>query len=84
MFLLSAEWFLANQDEQGGWPVPVQRSIAEQQLVLQAGWHSAMAQGHALSVLSRAYNATKDPRFIEAGKRGLQLFKMVIVIVMTK
>lgn len=30
-----------------------------------------MAQGVALSALARAYNATKDARYLEAGERSL-------------
>uniref|UniRef100_A0A914CSA0 heparosan-N-sulfate-glucuronate 5-epimerase n=1 Tax=Acrobeloides nanus TaxID=290746 RepID=A0A914CSA0_9BILA len=77
MFLRASEWFLKNQDSQGGWAVPVQRTIADNQLVLAAGWHSAMAQGHALSVLTRAFHATQDSRFIEAGEKALHLFNKV-------
>jgi len=34
-----------------------------------------MSQGHALSVLSRAYIQTKDEKYIHAAIKGLQLFK---------
>lgn len=37
--------------------------------VYEKGWISAMAQGHALSCFSRAYYLTKDPKYIEAGKK---------------
>ncbi|VDK32697.1 unnamed protein product [Gongylonema pulchrum] len=74
-FLIAAEWLAVNQDQQGGWPVPVERSIAEKRLVLPAGWHSAMAQGHALSVLVRAYAVTNDTKYLNVAKRALQLFR---------
>ncbi|KIH51688.1 hypothetical protein ANCDUO_18221, partial [Ancylostoma duodenale] len=43
-FLTAADWLITNQDEKGGWAVPVERAIADRRLVLPAGWHSAMAQ----------------------------------------
>jgi len=33
------------------------------------GWVSAMAQGQALSVFSRAYHMTQDPKYLKAGKK---------------
>uniref|UniRef100_A0A183VG95 heparosan-N-sulfate-glucuronate 5-epimerase n=1 Tax=Toxocara canis TaxID=6265 RepID=A0A183VG95_TOXCA len=76
-FLVAADWFISNQDEHGGWPVPVERLIAEKRLVLQAGWHSAMAQGHAFSVLTRAYSITHDLRYLRAALKATLLFKTV-------
>lgn len=73
-FLTAADWFLSNQDEVGGWSVPVERSIAEKRLVLEAGWHSAMAQGHAMSVLTRAYAVTNDTRYLAAANKAAKLF----------
>lgn len=34
-----------------------------------------MAQGHALSVLSRAYSATSDERYLDSGFKALDLFQ---------
>ena len=77
MFLRTSEWFLKNQNDQGGWSVPVMRSIADNKLILPAGWHSAMAQGHALSVLTRAYHLTNDSRFVRAAQKSLNLFTLL-------
>ncbi|MFH4978805.1 hypothetical protein AB6A40_005514 [Gnathostoma spinigerum] len=74
-FFTGAEWLLSNQDSRGGWPVPAERSIADKRLILKAGWHSAMAQGHALSVLTRAYGVTKDEKFLQSAARALALFR---------
>ncbi|KAM3719881.1 D-glucuronyl C5-epimerase [Dirofilaria immitis] len=74
-FLIAADWLANNQDEYGGWSVPVERSIADKRLILPAGWHSAMAQGHALSVLTRAYVVTNDAKYLQIAKRALRLFK---------
>lgn len=39
---------------------------------LNPGWTSSMSQGQALSVFSRAYNLTKDFKYIEAGNKALK------------
>jgi len=72
-FLKAADWFLANQDSNGGWPTFVEKKISNK-LFLKSPWYSAMAQGHALSVLTRAYNFTSDERYLNAGRRSLHLF----------
>ncbi|VDN03778.1 unnamed protein product [Thelazia callipaeda] len=74
-FFIAADWFTDNQDKHGGWPVPVERSIADKRLILPAGWYSAMAQGHALSVLTRAFVLTNDTKYLQAAKNALLLFK---------
>ncbi|PIO56549.1 D-glucuronyl C5-epimerase, partial [Teladorsagia circumcincta] len=60
---------------EGGWAVPVERAIAERRLVLDAGWYSAMAQGHALSLLTRAYAATKNASYLVVASKALDLFE---------
>ena len=72
-FMASARWFLKNQDKKGGWPIPVKRRI-KTGVELKPGWYSAMAQGHALSVLTRAYHVTKDVDFLDAAKAATGLF----------
>ncbi|KAF7635604.1 C5-epim_C domain-containing protein [Meloidogyne graminicola] len=81
IFMRVAEWLLKNQDERGGWSVPVERIFAkdkedEHKFILLSGWYSAMIQGHALSFLSRAFNATGDKRFLIAGERANALFEL--------
>ncbi|GMT18817.1 hypothetical protein PFISCL1PPCAC_10114, partial [Pristionchus fissidentatus] len=73
-FFHSADWFILNQASSGGWPVFVERRVAEGKLVLPAGWHSAMAQGHALSLLSRAYGRSRDERYLHAAVKALEVF----------
>ncbi|XP_037949871.1 D-glucuronyl C5-epimerase B [Teleopsis dalmanni] len=77
-FYDAAEWFVNNQDmKTGGWPNPVKRSLngfAE----LHAGWISAMGQGHAISVLSRAYwHSGGDKRFLKAAAFALKPFHVL-------
>uniref|UniRef100_A0A915PQ54 heparosan-N-sulfate-glucuronate 5-epimerase n=1 Tax=Setaria digitata TaxID=48799 RepID=A0A915PQ54_9BILA len=73
-FLTAADWLVNNQDKHGGWSVPVERSIADKRLILPSGWYSAMAQGHALSVLTRAYVVTNDLKYLQTAKCALDLF----------
>ncbi|ULU00627.1 hypothetical protein L3Y34_001226 [Caenorhabditis briggsae] len=74
-FRSSADWLVENQDKKGGWAVPVERSIADRKLVLPPGWHSAMAQGHGISVLTRAYNQFNDKKYLSSAINALELFK---------
>jgi len=56
LFFKAADWFVHHQDTRGGWPIPVQRKFTKAFYpILSPGWYSAMGQGHALSVLARAY-----------------------------
>ncbi|XP_037716981.1 D-glucuronyl C5-epimerase B [Drosophila subpulchrella] len=75
-FYDAAEWFIHNQDSKtGGWANPVRRSLngfAE----LRPGWISAMGQGHAISVLSRAYWHSGDERYLRAAAAGLQPYRV--------
>lgn len=72
-FLASAQWLLKNQDKKGGWPIPVKRKIHGGS-ELEPGWYSAMAQGQAMSVLTRAYYYTKDQKFLDAAEMSTGLF----------
>lgn len=55
-FRAAVKWMMQNQDEQGGWPIKVNRRLSNGALVLNAGWYSAMAQGQAISLLCRYCN----------------------------
>lgn len=74
MFLRSADWFVRHQDERGGWAVPVERRLADGRLRLAPGWYSAMAQGQAMSVLTRASVLTGDGKYLDAARRATALF----------
>ena len=55
-FYDSAEWFVRHQNPNtGGWEIPVKRKLGNGFAELQRGWYSGMAQGHAISLLARAY-----------------------------
>ncbi|XP_053625385.1 D-glucuronyl C5-epimerase B isoform X2 [Plodia interpunctella] len=71
-FFAAARWLTRHQSvTSGGWPIPVRRRIAS--LELKPGWYSAMSQGHAISVLSRAYSRSGDAEYVRAARRALQL-----------
>ncbi|KAI6194073.1 Heparosan-N-sulfate-glucuronate 5-epimerase [Aphelenchoides besseyi] len=73
-FMTSADWFVENQNQNGGWSVPVVRKWSEK-VQLKAGWISAMGQGHAISVLVRAFNITNDRRYLNAAMNALTPFE---------
>jgi len=62
------------QDGRGGWPVPVERRLLDGRLRLGAGWYSAMSQGQAMSVLTRAFWTTGDRRYLDAARRATAPF----------
>ncbi|CAG9783465.1 unnamed protein product [Diatraea saccharalis] len=72
-FSAAARWLRAHQRPRGGWPIPVRRRIHARLAELKPGWHSAMSQGHAISVLSRAYYRTGDASYLSAAKKALYL-----------
>lgn len=60
----------------GGWPNPVKRKLSEF-AELKQGWYSAMGQGHAISLLARAYYHSKgDVRYLRAAIDGLKPFRI--------
>ncbi|KRX99400.1 D-glucuronyl C5-epimerase [Trichinella pseudospiralis] len=73
-FLDVANWFVENQDQKGGWSVPVKRSMSNGRLVLKPGWYSAMAQGHAMSVLCRAYLLENKKEYLDSALKAVELF----------
>ncbi|CAG9760784.1 unnamed protein product [Ceutorhynchus assimilis] len=77
-FYDAAEWFVKYQDaDTGGWPIPVKRRLASGFMVLESGWYSAMGQGHAISVLARAfYHSDGDERYLNAALNGLKPFRL--------
>ncbi|PZC79397.1 hypothetical protein B5X24_HaOG216392 [Helicoverpa armigera] len=73
-FYAAARWLVrAQRARSGGWPIPVRRRMAAGVAELKPGWHSAMSQGHAISLLSRAYYRSGDMTYLQAAKRALYL-----------
>ncbi|XP_034247978.1 D-glucuronyl C5-epimerase B [Thrips palmi] len=77
-FYDAAQWFVKHQDPNtGGWANPVKRRVAAGMQDLEPGWYSAMGQGHAISVLARAYHHSGgDPQYLQAAINGLRPFRV--------
>ncbi|MGX1928075.1 D-glucuronyl C5-epimerase family protein [Flagellimonas sp. 2504JD4-2] len=71
-FLANAKWLLQNQDSLGRIPFGVPLSTLDKKI--DPPWYSALSQGLALSVFSRAYEVTKDSLFLVASINGLKPF----------
>ncbi|OQV18384.1 D-glucuronyl C5-epimerase [Hypsibius exemplaris] len=73
LFYVAADWLVRHQVRQtGGWPISVKRKLGASEL--QPGWFSAMAQGQAMSTLTRAYRKSGSAAYLEAAVRALDLF----------
>lgn len=59
------------QNDVGAFPYTYQWWYYVTNQMLQEGWTSAMAQGQAMSLFARLYDATEDEAFITAGKKAL-------------
>jgi hypothetical protein len=68
-FLLHADALIEMMSNDGGFQyiIKVQHPRYGE---LEPGWVSAMTQGQALSVFARAYDVTKDTRYIDAGNKA--------------
>ena len=69
-FLLHADWFDAVPATPAG-SVVWKNPHPNVHYRLRTGWHSALAQGQGISVLARAYNLTKEWRYIETAIQAL-------------
>ncbi|XP_066584314.1 D-glucuronyl C5-epimerase B isoform X2 [Prorops nasuta] len=76
-FYDAARWLVANQNvTSGGWANPVRRKLAAGMAILEPGWYSSMGQGHAISVLARAYYHSGEEKYLQAANRGLRPFRI--------
>jgi heparosan-N-sulfate-glucuronate 5-epimerase len=72
--VLVGDWFVANQDKRGGWPVPFDYDFRKGVTsTLKAGWYSGMAQGMASDLLSKLFVKTKDARYRAAALKSLDI-----------
>jgi heparosan-N-sulfate-glucuronate 5-epimerase len=69
-FLSLAEWFVANQAEDGCWYAQSEIKVYR----LRPPWPSAMAQGRGLSVLLRAWQESGEGRYLDGARRALAAF----------
>ena len=75
-FLQIAQWLRAHQDESCGcWAHDFDLTHSTLDETMHAPWASAMTQGLALSVLTRAYALGGDAGFLHAAKRGMLPFE---------
>lgn len=76
---LVADYLVKTQNSQtGGWMINITRKFASdnKKIRLESGWHSAMAQGHAISLLCRIYSKTKNEKYYESAKKALNLYEI--------
>lgn len=75
-FYTQNDWLADNQDYRGGWPYNFDfLFFADRVETLQSGWYSAIAQGTAISALTRAYQISNNKKYIESAKSGIHLYK---------
>ncbi|APM38474.1 D-glucuronyl C5-epimerase family protein [Clostridium kluyveri] len=70
-FLNAADWLIDNMDSTGAIRYDFNYKHYLDDNEFQPGWVSAMAQGQALSVFSRAYHLTGNKKYISAGNLAL-------------
>lgn len=77
-FYDAAEWFVRHQNlSSGGWAIPVRRKLASGFEDLRSGWYSAMSQGHAVSLLARAFHHSGGNRkYLRAAVNALKPFSV--------
>jgi heparosan-N-sulfate-glucuronate 5-epimerase len=75
-FLKVADWLVENLEETpyGTW-VWYHHFDWEYRDTLKAPWHSALAQGQAISLLVRAHKETGDDRYLSAANQAFHSFK---------
>jgi heparosan-N-sulfate-glucuronate 5-epimerase len=77
-FYDAAEWFVRHQNQSsGGFAIPVRRRLASGFDDLPRGWYSAMSQGHAISLLARAfYHSGGNRKYLKSAVNALKPFRV--------
>lgn len=73
----AGDWLVKNQNLIGAWDIKVKRRLQKgsaSPLILNEGWHSAMAQGQAMSLLTRLYHVTGEQKYLNTARNALQIF----------
>ena len=73
-FLINAGWLIDNQDSLGRIPFPVKLKTLDKELT--PPWYSALTQGFALSVFSRAFQISNDSSYYRGAKNALRPFEI--------
>ena len=71
-FLNLANWFVTNQNQNGFWYSHTDMSKFQ----LSQPWVSAMAQGRAISVLTRAFHVTDERKYLNSALKALETFSV--------
>ena len=74
--IANANNLISLQDSSGAlrYPFPFRYYLTGE--TFSPGWVSGMAQGQALSLYARAYSATKDIKYIDAGRKALEFMQV--------
>lgn len=67
----AANWFVANQGPDGAWRYNFSYPVGGMGVTLPPGWPSAMAQGLAMSLLTRVASLTQTPSYLVAARAAL-------------
>ena len=79
-FLKAADWLIQYQDSNGGWPYRFNFSYHKpRKLELKSPWYSAIGMGLAMSLLSRAFHETKNPKYTASAVKGLSIFSTPVL-----
>lgn len=70
-FIKVADKLIEMQDSDGAFRYPFAFKYYLTDKYMESGWVSGMAQGQAISVLTRAYYMTSDMKYLESAKRSL-------------
>jgi heparosan-N-sulfate-glucuronate 5-epimerase len=65
-----AGWLVAHQDRRGRWLYRFDWRLYGSRETLRQPWASAMAQGQAMSLLTRVFRRTRDARYLRAALRA--------------
>lgn len=71
-FIKAADKLVSLQDESGAFRYQSSFKYYLSGQMIESGWVSGMAQGQAISVLTRAYHVTKDIKYLESAKRAFE------------
>ena len=72
--ITAGQWFVNNQDSNGGFSIKVNRKLSNGALQLKSGWYSSMAQGQAISLLTRLYKQSGQQKYLICAKNALNIF----------
>jgi hypothetical protein len=76
--LRAANWLLSAQRQDGTWAYDFDFAAPGTDMVLRSGWASAMAQGQAMSLLTRVYRTTERRRYLRAARRALRPLRVSV------